>query len=119
MWKLFRQVVEGLNHIHAQGIIHRDLKPSNIFLDSNGDVKIGDFGLAVSSGVNKSLGLPEIEKIAVSLKDSLTIGVGTPFYLAPVHTLLSFMFCSDWLAHEGHFRHAGTREGRITLRSKG
>jgi len=38
--------VEGLAHVHAQGIIHRDLKPNNIFIDSAGDVKIGDFGLA-------------------------------------------------------------------------
>ena len=30
----FRQIVEGLVHIHAQGMMHRDLKPSNIFLDS-------------------------------------------------------------------------------------
>jgi translation initiation factor 2-alpha kinase 4 len=40
IWRLFRQILEGLNHIHLQGIIHRDLKPMNIFLDQNGDVKV-------------------------------------------------------------------------------
>lgn len=40
-YRILRQIVEGLHHIHVQGIIHRDLKPSNIFLDQNGDVKIG------------------------------------------------------------------------------
>ena len=39
-WRLLRQIVQGLNHIHSQGIIHRDLKPSNIFLDSKEDVKV-------------------------------------------------------------------------------
>lgn len=44
-WHLFRQIVEGLAHIHAQGIIHRDLTPNNIFFDARNDIKIGDFGL--------------------------------------------------------------------------
>ena len=48
-WKLFREIVEGLAHIHQQGMIHRDLKPVNIFLDSKDNVKIGDFGLATTS----------------------------------------------------------------------
>jgi serine/threonine protein kinase len=33
-------------YIHSKGIIHRDLKPENILFDSNGDVKICDFGIA-------------------------------------------------------------------------
>lgn len=44
-WHLFRQIVEGLAHIHGQGIIHRDLTPNNIFFDARNDNKIGDFGL--------------------------------------------------------------------------
>ena len=46
--RLFREVVEGIAHIHQQGMIHRDLKPVNIFLDSYDHVKIGDFGLATT-----------------------------------------------------------------------
>jgi translation initiation factor 2-alpha kinase 4 len=45
-WIWIRQILEGLSHVHAQGITHRDLKPSNLFLDAQGRVRIGDFGLA-------------------------------------------------------------------------
>lgn len=48
-WRLFREIGEGLGHIHRQGMIHRDLKPVNIFLDRNDHVKIGDFGLATTN----------------------------------------------------------------------
>ncbi|KAL7672112.1 hypothetical protein ACOME3_007007 [Neoechinorhynchus agilis] len=38
------QVTNGLMHIHKMGYAHRDLKPENIFMDTSGNVKIGDFG---------------------------------------------------------------------------
>ncbi|MCA9130205.1 MAG: serine/threonine protein kinase [Planctomycetales bacterium] len=41
-----RQACSALQHAHNYGIIHRDLKPSNLFLDSNAQVKLGDFGIA-------------------------------------------------------------------------
>lgn len=41
-------VIEGLEAAHLQGVIHRDVKPSNCFIDSDGRVKVGDFGLSKS-----------------------------------------------------------------------
>jgi len=41
------QVIDGLEAAAAIGVLHRDVKPSNCFVDSDGTVKIGDFGLSI------------------------------------------------------------------------
>eukprot|EP00804_Cyclotella_cryptica_P012302 CCRYP_019997-RB/>CCRYP_019997-RB protein AED:0.07 eAED:0.07 QI:234/0.93/0.94/1/0.87/0.82/17/67/1724 len=104
VWKFLRQILEALSYIHGQNVIHRDLKPANIFVDTEGEVKLGDFGLATTHktvGNGNELSFPENE--AESLHDaihsisgilgysldhqgstkSITGGVGTVFYVAP------------------------------------
>lgn len=49
---LLYQMLCGIRHLHSAGIIHRDLKPSNIVVRSDCSLKILDFGLARTAGVN-------------------------------------------------------------------
>eukprot|EP00871_Galdieria_phlegrea_P001851 jgi/Galph1/2667/GphlegSOOS_G1354.1 len=95
LWSIFRQIVEGLHHIHNCGILHRDLKPTNIFFDSQGTIKIGDFGLAKEivslDGVRTTPERMEYAIDSVTPKkenDSFgeydrTGGIGTLYYRAP------------------------------------
>lgn len=83
IWRLFRQVLEGLAHIHSLSIVHRDLKPENIFIASSADgvdnVKIGDFGLATSGqfSVDRAAAANGYEA------DDMTRSIGTAYYSAP------------------------------------
>jgi serine/threonine protein kinase len=43
---LFLQVLEAVGKAHAQNVIHRDLKPSNILVNTQGEVRLLDFGVA-------------------------------------------------------------------------
>src|SRR5437899_895692 len=47
------QICEALQYAHGQGVLHRDIKPANILLDTRGQVKIADFGIAKLVGEQK------------------------------------------------------------------
>ncbi|KAM9356242.1 eIF-2-alpha kinase GCN2 isoform 2-T2 [Pholidichthys leucotaenia] len=89
LWRLFREILDGLAYIHEQGMIHRDLKPVNIFLDSQDHVKIGDFGLATDRPANVAAGKFDMEENGSALMpkpdttDNLTGMVGTALYVSP------------------------------------
>ncbi|XP_026167053.1 eIF-2-alpha kinase GCN2 isoform X2 [Mastacembelus armatus] len=89
LWRLFREILDGLAYIHDQGMIHRDLKPVNIFLDSQDHVKIGDFGLATDHPATVAAGRFEVEEsgsVAMPKPDptgNMTGMVGTALYVSP------------------------------------
>lgn len=64
--KILKSILETIEYWHAKGIMHKDIKPKKILFNSEGQIKIVDFGFA------KWESLSNFEMLS-----------GTPFYLAP------------------------------------
>ncbi len=65
-------VISGLESAFAAGVLHRDIKPSNCFVSPDGAVKVGDFGLSVSTLARDDTFVTAHGKI-----------MGTPAYASP------------------------------------
>ena len=66
------QVIAGLEAAHSAGVLHRDIKPANCFVTPDGAVKVGDFGLSVSTLARGE-----------SLLTAAGAVLGTPAYASP------------------------------------
>ena len=66
---LTAELILGIQHLHKKGILFRDLKPENILIDSDGHIRLADFGLAKQ-------GKEGFDEKAQSF-------CGSPAYLAP------------------------------------
>ena len=75
-------IILSLEYIHSKNIIHRDIKPENLVLETNGYLRITDFGVA-----------------KINEKDNSSETSGTPGYMAPeVILVLNHTFVSDFFA---------------------
>lgn len=67
--KWWNQLVLALSYISQKGVVHRDIKPGNLFVDTQGNVKLLDFGIAK-------------EKDGISLTQTGSL-LGTLIYMSP------------------------------------
>ncbi len=69
-YAIIAHVCDALAYAHGNGLIHRDIKPANIMVDTQGRVKVADFGLA--KAVDAQTGFTQSN-----------MAVGTPDFVAP------------------------------------
>ncbi len=82
--RALRQLVEGVQVLHANGILHLDLKPSNVLVTDEGRVVVVDFGLAEQ--FDRGDRRPEGTQV-----------IGTPEYMSPEQAAAhSPTEASDW-----------------------
>ncbi|CAK7327211.1 unnamed protein product [Dovyalis caffra] len=92
---VLKETLNALSYLHDQGHIHRDVKAGNILIDSNGKVKLADFGVSASIYELNTFERPSSLSYSSSMR--LTDVAGTPYWMAPevIHSHTGYSFKAD------------------------
>ncbi|WOL14391.1 hypothetical protein Cni_G23171 [Canna indica] len=93
---VLREILHALSYLHAQGHIHRDIKAGNILVDSDGSIKLADFG--VSASIYESHPSSSVSLFMSSSSSSFFNDMaGTPYWMAPevIHSHLGYGIKAD------------------------
>lgn len=115
--RLFLQVLAAVEHAHRHLVVHRDLKPANVLVDTDGQVKLLDFGIA------KMLA-EDLPQTAHTAQTAQAGGPMTPLYAAPEQlrgepvSTLTDVYSLGVMLHElltGSLPYSGRKASAVSL----
>ncbi|KAK4856104.1 hypothetical protein QYF36_014107 [Acer negundo] len=93
---VLKETLNALSYLHKQGHLHRDIKAGNILIDSNGSIKLADFGVSASI-YEPNTGQGGWASSSSSSRMMLTDVAGTPYWMAPevIHSHTGYSLKAD------------------------
>ncbi|KAK3190277.1 hypothetical protein Dsin_029838 [Dipteronia sinensis] len=95
---VLKETLNALSYLHKQGHLHRDIKSGNILIDSNGSIKLADFGVSASIyEPNTGQGGWASSSSSSASRMMLTDVAGTPYWMAPevIHSHTGYSLKAD------------------------
>lgn len=100
------ELILGLEYLHSRNVAHRDIKPDNLLIDSQGHLKLTDFGLSKIGLLNRQIGGPRAPFLkGTSLRATASTGRGSMVSSATDSPVMSPEFMPTATLHQNFFTH--------------